>query len=209
MNKFLSEFTATFILVLFGCGSIIICNEYNIANANLIISITFGLVVFLNVYIFQKYSGAHMNPAVSFVELVKKQLTINDFIAYITVQIAGAIVAALLLKLVFSGAANLGETTPKTDDAFLMEFAASMFIMLSINLVPKKYVAVMAGLAVGLDAYFVGPFTGASMNPARSIGPAIVSGNFTGLWIYILAPVVGMYIGKLVADYYKESMQKN
>ena len=138
MNKYLSEFIGTFVLVLFGCGSIAICSQFGIAHSGLIVSLVFGFIVFLCIHFLAKYSGSYINPAVSVVAAIKKLITINDMLAFIVVQFVAALLAALVLKMVFSGSQNIGQTIPNSPDSFLMEFAASMFIMLVATLAPKK-----------------------------------------------------------------------
>jgi aquaporin NIP len=201
MNRYLSETLGTFILVFCGTGAIIIHQELG-QPSHEGIAATFGLVVMVLIYGLGKYSGAHFNPAVSIAFAVNKKFHANKLLPYIICQVGGAILASLVLKLLFPANSNLGSTVPSGTliQSFVLEFFLTFFLMLVILTTAdeSKYSGVIAPLAigatVGLEAMFAGPVCGASMNPARSIGPALVSGNFSTLWIYILAPVSGAIV---------------
>lgn len=208
MNKYLAEFLGTALLILIGCGAIVL-NDINSVIGHGGVSIAWGLAVTIAILLFGKFSGAHINPAVTLVKAIKQEMTFKDMWLYFAAQVAGAIVASLLLKFIFPYSETLGATLPKSKDAFVMELGASMFLMLIICFSDKSKLApFFIGFAVFLDAYFVGPFTGASMNPARSIGPALVSGKLDGLWIYIFAPSVGMWGAREIYEYYKRQMDE-
>ena len=196
------EFLGTFLLVFFGTGSIIISEEFNGIIQAFGIGIVFGLTVWLLVQFFGKFSDCHINPAVTLGFLFLRQITFRKAILYIVFQLSGALLASLLLKLIFPMNQNLGNTLPSGSwqESFLLEFFLSFVLMLVILIstsqkVLLKFDPFLIGFTVFIQASLAGPICGASMNPARSFGPALVSGNTLFLPLYILAPIVGMLFG--------------
>lgn len=199
MKKFIAEFLGTYALVFAGTGAIIIDQQSHGAITHVGIAITFGLVVMSMIYAFGDISGAHLNPAVSIAFTAAGRFPAKQLGPYIFTQMAGAVAASLTLKLMFPDNQFLGATIPAGSDvqSFVMEFILTFFLMLVIINVASgsKEQGMFAGIAIGgvvaLEAMFAGPVSGASMNPVRSLGPAVISGHTEHLWIYIVAPVMG------------------
>lgn len=199
ISKCSAEFIGTFALVFFGCGAIIVHSEFPDRLEVSAIPVVFGLVIATMIYGIGHISGAHFNPAVTLAFAASKKFPWKDVPFYLTVQCAGALVAALILSFLFPEAKSLGRTIPAVSYpiAFVWETLLTFFLMFVIMAVATdaRAVGTMAGIAIGgivaLDAFVGGPLTGASMNPARSIGPAVIEGNMKGLWIYLSAPVLG------------------
>ncbi|MBS1502459.1 MAG: aquaporin [Bacteroidetes bacterium] len=199
MKKYLAEFLGTFGLVFAGTGAIIIDQQTHGAVSHAGVAITFGLIVMSMIYTFGEISGAHLNPAVSIAFAIGGKFPYREIAPYMLSQFAGAIAASAVLKLLFPGNEYLGATLPAGSamQSFILEFILTLFLMLVIVNVAhgSKEQGMFAGLAigavVGLEAMFAGPICGASMNPARSLAPAIVSGHLASLWIYLAAPVAG------------------
>lgn len=200
MKKFLAEVIGTFTLVLVGTGAIVVDQHTNGAVTHLGISISFGLIVTLMIYAFGKVSGAHMNPAVTLAFAVNKNFRWRDVSPYVLAQIIGALLASFSLKLIFPTNELLGTTLPSGSamQSFFLELLLTFILMLVIFISPSKLAAITIGLTVGLEAYFAGPICGASMNPARSIGPALISGHCEFLWLYIFAPSIGATLAGFV-----------
>jgi aquaporin Z len=206
MKKYFAELIGTFALVFCGTGAIIINQETNGQVTHVGIAITFGLIVTALIYAFGDKSGAHFNPAVTIAFSLSNLFPKKEIAAYITAQIVGAFIATVLLKYLFPNNLNLGATLPSGSQmqSFVLEVVLTFILMLVIFFTSQgsKETGTMAGLAIGgvvlLEAMFAGPICGASMNPARSISPAIVSGNISTLWIYIFAPITGASIAALV-----------
>lgn len=205
IRKYLAEFLGTFALVFCGTGAIVINQHTNGAIGHIGIAITFGLIVLTMIYTFGEISGAHFNPAVTLSFAIVKRFDFNQVLPYISFQLCGAFLASIILRILFLGNQTLGATIPSGSgiQSFILEFIMSYILVLTIMNVAhgSKEIGTMAGIAVGsvvlLEAMFGGPVSGASMNPARSIAPAIVSGNLVSLWIYILAPVLGGILASL------------
>ena len=198
-RKCVAEVIGTYILVFCGTGAVIIDQQTNGAITHAGIAITFGLVVMSLIYALGNISGAHMNPAVTIAFTIAKGFPVSNLLPYVFSQVAGAILASLTLKMLFPANEFLGATIPSGTywQSFVLECLLTFFLMLVIINVAtgSKEVGMFAGLAIGsvvlLEAMFAGPVCGASMNPARSIGPALVSNHLQSLWIYIVAPVIG------------------
>ncbi len=189
----------TFTLVFCGTGAIVVDQQTGGAIGHAGVSAVFGLTVMSLIYGIGKISGCHINPAVSVAFTIAKRFNAQLLPGYILSQLIGALLASLTLSLLFPGNVLLGATLPAGSEiqSFVLELLLTFILMLVIMAVAhgSKERGKIAGLAiggvVGLEAFFVGPTTGASMNPARSIGPAIISGHTLHLWVYILAPIVG------------------
>lgn len=202
MKKFLAEFLGTYAMVFAGTGAIVINNEFHGAITHVGIAITFGLIVMSMIYAFGDISGAHLNPAVSIAFTIAGRFPAKQLAPYIFSQLAGALAASLTLRFMFPGDQFLGATMPAGSEmqSLVMEFILTFFLMLVIFNVAtgSKEKGLFAGIAIGsivaLEAMFAGPVCGASMNPARSFSPAIVSGHMEHLWLYIIAPVLGAVI---------------
>jgi aquaporin NIP len=201
-----AEGIGAFALVFAGCGAIVANAEYGGDLGAVGVSLVFGLVIMAMVYATGHLSGAHLNPAVTLAFALTRHFPVREATAYIAAQVAGAIAAAgLLLAIWPSQPAALGTTLPTVGagSAVAYEVVLTAFLMFVIMAVATDTRAVGAAAAiaiggtVGLDALFGGPVTGASMNPARSIGPALVSGTTQDLWIYIVAPITGAALGAL------------
>lgn len=201
-----AEGLGAFALVFAGCGAIVTDTVHAGSLGAVGVSLVFGLVIMAMVYATGHLSGAHLNPAVTLAFALTRHFPRREALAYIGAQLLGAIGAALLLLVVWpSQPAALGTTLPSVGagSALVYEAVLTAFLMFTIMAVATDTRAVGAGAAiaiggtVGLDALFGGPITGASMNPARSIGPALVSGELHDLWIYIVAPIAGAAIGAL------------
>lgn len=198
MRRYAAELLGTYALVFAGTGAIII-NEQTGALGHFGVAATFGLIVLAMIYAFGDLSGAHLNPAVTLGFVVAKRFPLKEAVPYIVAQLGGALLATLTLRFLFPENASLGGTFPAGSamQSFILELILTYFLMLVILQVSQgsKEAGVMAGIAigavVGLEALFAGPICGASMNPARSIAPALVSGELRSLWIYIAAPVLG------------------
>ena len=181
-------------------------NERTGALGQVGIALTFGLVIMAMIYGVGHISGAHLNPAVSFSFALTRQFPWSRFTAYAAVQVAGAIAAALSLRASLGDEANVGATLPSGSDgqAFLWETILTFFLMFVIMVVATdtraagEAAAIAIGGTVAFDALVGGPITGASMNPARSIGPALAARELHDLWIYIAAPLLGASLGALV-----------
>lgn len=197
--RLLSEFLGTFILVLAGTGAIVI-NQISggmIGHAG--IALVFGLVVLAMIHTFGDVSGAHLNPAVTIGFAASGRFPWKDVAGYIIAQCVGAIVASATLKFLFPAATTLGTTLPSGSptQSFILEIILTTVLMLVILSVSTgaKEKGITAGIAIGsvvaFEAMFAGPVSGASMNPARSLGPAVVSGNLEHLALYLAATVVG------------------
>lgn len=199
-----AEALAAFALVFAGCGAVVTNAEYGGALGQVGVALTFGLVIMVMVYATGHLSGAHINPAVTIAFTLTRHLPAREAGAYMAAQAAGAILAALALLAVWPDQpAQLGATIPSvgTGSALVYEFLLTAILMFVIMAVATDTRAVGAGAAiaiggaVGLDALFGGPVTGASMNPARSLGPALAAGELGDLWIYLIAPVAGAVAG--------------
>jgi MIP family channel proteins len=203
-RRALMESIGTFAIVFAGCGAIVADTVGRGSLGVVGIAIVFGLVVMAMIYAGGHLSGAHYNPAVTLAFVIGRHFPGRDAVAYVCAQVAGAIVAALMLLAVWTDApADLGATAPSvgTGGALVYELLLTAVLMFVITAVATDTRAVGAAAAiaiggtVGLDALFGGPVTGASMNPARSVGPALVSGRVGDLWIYLVAPIAGAALG--------------
>jgi aquaporin Z len=199
MKKYIAEGIGTFAIVFCGCGAMVIDAQSAGAITHLGVSITFGLIVMVMIYAFGNISGAHYNPAVTIAFSAVRIVPLKEIIPHIIAQTAGAFVGAALLHLVFPESKDLGCTIPSGAawQSFVLEIILSYFLMLVIIFVSQgpKEGRIFAGAAIGatvlLEAQFAGPISGASMNPARSLAPAVLSGNLNSLWIYLSAPLLG------------------
>lgn len=202
MKKYLAEAIGTFALVFCGTGAIVIDQVSGEVITHLGIAITFGLVVLAMIYALGDISGAHLNPAVTIGFTVAKRIPVREAVFYIVAQILGALIASGSLKLLFYENQLLGATLPAGSEmqSFVLEIILTFFLMFVIMNVSTgdKEKGITAGIAiasvVALEAMFAGPICGASMNPARSLAPALVSGNLTSLWIYLTAPIIGVIL---------------
>lgn len=200
MRKYVAEFIGTFALVFCGTGAVVIDQFSNGSITHVGVAITFGLIVMSMIYGLGNISGAHLNPAVSIAFTLAGKFSTKQLLPYILSQFAGAIAASGTLHLLFPTNVMLGATMPAGSEmqSFVMEFILSFFLMLVIINVAtgSKEQGMFAGLAIGsvvaLEAMFAGPVCGASMNPARSLAPALVSGHLEHIWIYLTATVAGM-----------------
>lgn len=212
MRALAAETFGTFCLVFAGTGAIVVNGELGGAVTHVGIALTFGLVVLAMIYAVGEVSGAHLNPAVTLGFWSAGRFGTTRIAPYMLAQMAGAIFASLALRGMFPRHATLGATLPSGSEtqSWIMEFILTWMLMVVIFGVSTggKEKGILAGVAVGsviaLEALFAGPVSGASMNPARSFAPAVVSGNWKQLWIYLTAPMVGALAGvatsKLIHD---------
>jgi aquaporin NIP len=218
-NKWLAEFIGTFALVFCGTGAIIIDQQSNGAVTHVGVAITFGLIVMVMIYALGNISGAHINPAVTIAFALARKFEAKEIFPYIASQLGGALLASWVLKNLFPLNNTLGATLPLGSEvqSFVLEFFLTFFLMLVVINVAtgSKEQGMFAGLAIGstvlLEAMFAGPICGASMNPARSISPAVVSGHTEHLWIYIAAPIAGATFAILIHKilHYKRQTDEN
>jgi aquaporin Z len=205
MKKYIAEMIGTFCLVFCGTGAIVINEVTKGTVTHVGIAISFGLIVMLMIYSIGNISGSHINPAVSLVFYAEKELPLNDLLGYIGSQTVGALLASLALKGLFPTSLNLGATLPAGSElqSFVIEIFLAFLLMFVIERVKSNtnLAGVIIGSVIALEALFAGPITGASMNPIRSLAPALVSGNLTSLWVYLTAPIIGMFLGMKVAKY--------
>lgn len=202
LKKYAAELLGTFGLVFIGTGAIVLNDVTAGAVSHLGISIAFGAAVTAMIYAFGSTSGAHINPAVSVAFWLSGHLERKQLLPYIASQLVGAVLASVLLWLLVPAHATLGATLPGIGvwQTFLLELLLSWALMqVIISLVTtthkiNRLAAVLIGSTVLLEAFVAGPFTGASMNPARSLGPALLSGQLQDLWLYLLAPIIGASI---------------
>lgn len=199
MKKYFTELLGTYILVFCGTGAIVINEVTNGTVTHPGIAMTFGLVVLAMIYAIGDRSGAHINPAVTIAFATDGSFERKHVLPYIAAQLSGALMASGTLKLMFPENELLGSTIPSGTamQSFVLEAILTfilMFVILNVSTGAKEK-GITAGIAVasvvGLEAMFAGPISGASMNPARSFGPAVLSGYSDTLWIYLTAPVIG------------------
>ena len=224
MKKYIAEFIGTAVLVIFGCGSAVAANTLlggigetvPLAFSTLLISFAFGLSIVAMAYSIGNVSGCHINPAVSFGMLVAGKMEIKDFVGYIVAQFLGGLAGAGILSVFLGSTASLGQNGygaasalgTSAGVAFLVEVVLTfVFVLLILGVTSKTENSSVAGLIIGLTLTLIHilgiPFTGTSVNPARSFGPAILAGGtaLSQLWLFILAPLVGAGIAALVHRY--------
>ena len=197
-RKLAAEFFGTFALVFAGTGAIIADNIGGKVT-HVGVALTFGLVVMAMIYAFGDVSGAHFNPAVTLGCCTARRMDWREAPGYMAAQCSGAVAASFVLRVAFSGQTTLGATHPSGGAAQSLVFETLltwllMLVILSVSTGAKEK-GITAGIAIGgviaLEALFAGPICGASMNPARSLAPALVGGDVSDLWIYLIAPAVG------------------
>ena len=215
MRKYIAEFIGTLTLVLFGCGIAVVSGGNLVAT-----SLAFGLAIVASAYAIGNISGCHVNPAVSLAMLVSKKMNVKDFIGYVIAQILGALAGTGILYLILTntdlgtlalganGYESLSATNITLLGAIVTEVVLTFFFIYTIlGVTSDKSKADMAGLVIGLTLTFVHllgiPLTGTSVNPARSLAPAIFLGGeaLTQVWVFILAPLVGSLLASLVFKY--------
>jgi MIP family channel proteins len=207
-----AEFIGTFALVFAGCGAIMVDTTTH-ALGHVGVAISFGLVIMVMVYAVGHISGAHFNPAVTTAFALTRHFAWSRVPFYWAAQLLGAIVAALALRATLGDVALLGTTVPAGSDlqSLAWEGVLSFFLMFVIMAVATdtravgEAAAIAIGATVGLDAMFGGPVSGASMNPARSLGPAIVATHLDSQWVYIVGPIVGMAIAGFAYRYLRDT----
>jgi aquaporin Z len=213
MKKYIAEVVGTFGLVFCGTGAIIINEETKGGVSQVGIAMTFGLIVMVMIYALGNISGAHLNPAVSIAFAISGKFALKQLFPYVVSQLVGAFLATLILKTLFPENQTLGATLPRGSEwqSFVLELFLTFFLMLVIINVAtgSKEQGMFAGLAIGstvlLEAMFAGPICGASMNPARSLAPALVSGHVQHLWIYLTATTLGAVLAIPLWKYLSEN----
>ncbi|MGI6069680.1 MAG: MIP family channel protein [Blautia sp.] len=224
MKKYVAEFIGTAVLVIFGCGSAVAANTLlgnggepiPLAFSTLLIAFAFGLSIVAMAYSIGNVSGCHINPAVSFGMLVAGKMEVKDFIGYVVAQFLGGLAGAGILSAFMGSTASLGQNGygdasalgTSCGIAFLVEVVLTfVFVLLILGVTSKPEFSNIAGLVIGLTLTLIHilgiPFTGTSVNPARSFGPAILAGGqaLSQLWLFILAPLVGAAIAAVVHKY--------
>jgi aquaporin Z len=212
-QRCLAEATGTFCMVFAGTGAVVIDTvSGGAAVTHVGVALTFGLVVLAMIFAVGDVSGAHLNPAVTLGFVVARRFPLRDALAYVSSQLGGALLASALLRLLFPADHTLGATLPASPgfagamQSFVLEAvltAILMLVILSIATGPKErgmMAAIAVGSVIGLEAMFAGPISGASMNPARSLAPALMAGEFRALWVYLLAPSLGAAIAVPLAQ---------
>ncbi len=207
-----AELIGTFALVFAGAGAVMV-DAKTAALGHVGVAITFGLVIMVMIYAVGHVSGAHFNPAVSLAFAVTRHFPWPRVALYWLAQLVGALLAAALLRASLGNLAHVGATLPAGSDgqSFVWEIVLTAFLMFVIMAVATdtravgEAAAIAVGGTVGLDAMFGGPISGASMNPARSAGPAIVSGDLRALWLYLVGPIVGAMVGAVAYQFVRGS----
>ena len=199
MKRWCAEFLGTWFLVFAGTGAVVIDRMHGGVIGHAGVALTFGLVVLAMIHTFGDISGAHLNPAVTAALAAAGRFPLREVPGYVLAQCAGGLAASGVLGCLFPGAPGLGETVPAGPAAqsFVLEFLLTAVLMMTVLQSARggREQGWTAGIAIGavvaLEAMFAGPVSGASMNPARSLGPALASGHCSGLWIYLTAPLAG------------------
>ncbi len=200
-RRLVAEALGTFTMIFAGTGAIIV-NSMTNALGHVGVAMTWGLVVMAMIYSFGHVSGAHMNPAVSIAFWIRGNLERRAVLPYIIAQAFGAFLASGLLRYLFGNIAHLGASLPRGtwQQSFVLELLLTMILMLVIlgaavhEKAIKSFAGVAIGATIGLEAMFAGPICGASMNPIRTLAPAIVSGEINDVWIYIISTILGAII---------------
>jgi aquaporin NIP len=211
LRALLAEAIGTFALVFAGAGAIMVDAKTH-ALGHVGVAITFGLVIMVMIYAVGHVSGAHFNAAVTFAFALTRHFPWSRAAGYWLAQLVGAVTAAALLRASLGNIAHVGATLPSGSQgqSFLWELVMSallMFVVLAVATDTRaigEAAAIAIGGTIALDAMFGGPISGASMNPMRSLGPALVSGDLHALWLYILAPVAGASLGGLAYQFIRE-----
>lgn len=201
------EAIGTFALVFFGCGAIVVDAERG-GLGHLGVSLAFGLVVMAMVVALGRVSGAHINPAVTVALAARGRFAWESVPGYLVAQIAGAVLAAVALRASLGNIADLGATQPSGSDGqsfgWEVVMTAALLVVIVSVVSDVRATAIGGAAAIGgtiaLASLVGGPISGASLNPARSFGPAVVTGDLSGLWIYLTAPVLGALIGAFAYD---------
>lgn len=208
LQKLVAEFLGSFALLFFGCGSLMVSSLHPDLLPVYIVPVVFGLAVSVMIYAVGHISGAHFNPAVTFAFAIVGRFCWKNVLPYWIMQFFGALLAMTVLVFLFPQAENIGLTVPSTDiyRAIVSEMILTFFLMFVITAVAtdSRAVGMMAGVAIGgaviLGAFVGGAITGASMNPIRSLAPAVIYGQYQYLWVYFLSPCVGASIAAIVYD---------
>lgn len=209
-RKLLAEFLGTFGIVFAGTGAVMVNTISDGALTHLGISFVFGAVVAAMIYTFAHISDAHFNPAVTLAFWSSGFLRRSRVVPYIIAQVLGAVLASLLLSLSLGQVSQLGATLPLNDNwqqSFILETVLTFLLVIVIfgsgldRRAPGGFAGLAIGLTVGLEAAFMGPITGASMNPARSFSPALVGWYWEHQWLYWVAPILGGQIAVWVYRY--------
>jgi aquaporin Z len=203
VNRLVAEAFGTFCLVFAGTGAIVVDDVSGGAVTHVGVALVFGLVVMVMIHAVGDISGAHLNPAVTLGMWSAARLPTTDIIPYVASQMAGALAAGGLLRLLFPGHPTLGATVPAGAawQSFVLEAVLTcilMVVILRVSSGPKErgmLAGITVGAVIGLEALFAGPISGASMNPARSLAPALVSGDLAAVWVYLTAPPAGAILG--------------
>ncbi|WP_160673598.1 MIP/aquaporin family protein [Clostridium sp. C8-1-8] len=209
-KKYVSEFIGTFFLLFIGTGAIMVNTINNNALGSVGISFAFGFIIFILIYLFGNTSGAHFNPAVTIALSFSGKFKSSEVIPYIISQVLGGTLASFVLKILLGNISSMGATIPANNIrnssiiAVIVEFIFTFLLMYVIMRVSSSSKdddftgAFAIGLTIFIGALVAGPISGGSFNPARTIAPAIVSGNYTDLWVYIVAPIAGAIVGTTI-----------
>lgn len=208
VKKVGAEIIGTFFLMIAGCGSVVVDKKSDGSITHLGVSLVWGMVVMIMIYSVGHISGAHFNPAVTLAFATTRKFPLINIPGYIGAQVCASIGAAYVLRLLFGEVAHMAATVPTGSDmqSFVLEIFITFLLMFVVSAVATdtKAVGEMAGLAVvttiAMNVLIAGPISGASMNPARSIGSAIAGNKYTSFWIYMVAPIVGAIAGALSYD---------
>lgn len=203
LRRLLAEALGTFCIIFAGTGAIVVNEQLGGVVTHVGVSLVFGLVVLVMIVVFSGVSGAHLNPAVTAGLVLARRFPLRGAPAYVGAQSAGALTASGVLKALFPTSERLGATSPSGPEwqSFMVEVVLATMLMLVVLSLSERVDAggVSRGIGVGgvvaMGALFAGPISGASMNPARSLAPALVSGDVASLWVYLLAPTAGSALG--------------
>jgi MIP family channel proteins len=213
-----AEGLGTFGLVFAGCGAIMVDRLSGGQVTHVGVGLVFGLIIAAMIYATGHISGAHLNPAVTLGFVLARHLPVRRLVGYWCAQLLGATTAAACLRFLLGNVAHIGATVPTGSggawQSFGLEVVLTFFLMFVIMAVATdtravgQAAALAIGATVGLGALFAGPISGASMNPARSLGPALVGGTWTALWVYLTAPFLGAAVAALVYRWLREASQQ-
>ena len=225
MKKYLAEFIGTFTLVFFGCGTAVVCGGFSGGNGGggylgvVAIAMAFGLAIVAAAYAIGSISGCHVNPAVSLAMLVAKKLSVKDFAGYVIAQIIGALAGSALLKFIVSSSDFLSDASGLGQNGFAAQSGLGLslggalvvevvltlvFVLTILGVTSSKKTENLAGIVIGLTLTFVHiigiPLTGTSVNPARSLAPALFVGGaaLEQVWVFILAPLAGACLAAVI-----------